>query len=231
MSVTRWWTMWRGTVCSTIEVAPVPGKLALLPGSRAMEVRTLLADHDSGGRSNSVAEDLADVVLIEAPGMGAVVDEVLAADGGGIGIRRVSGPDRRRELASCSLAWTASGTATLECALLDVPMVVGYRLQPLSYAIAQLLVRVPHVALVNLIAEERVAPELIQGEWRADRLAEVSRRLLDGGADRTAAGAWNGSGGGSVLPGPRGGRPRPFSSTVERSLRSRQRGSASSPQW
>ena len=91
----------------------------------------------------------------------------------------MSGPDRRRELASCSIAWTASGTATLECALLDVPMVVGYRLQPLSFAIARLLVRVPHVALVNLIAEERVAPEFIQGQWRADHLAEITTRILD----------------------------------------------------
>ena len=43
--------------------------------------------------------------------------------------------------------------------------------------------RVPHVALVNLIAEERVVPELIQGEWRAERLGEVSRQMLAGGAD------------------------------------------------
>jgi len=66
--------------------------------------------------------------------------------------------------------------------------VVGYRLQPLSFAIARLLVRVPHVALVNLIAEKRVAPELIQGQWRADRLAEVTTQVLaDDGAEQRAA--------------------------------------------
>lgn len=168
-------------------VPRVPGKIALLPGSRAMEVRNLLPVMIQS-LADLGRERLAEVVLIEAPGMRAVVDKVLAAEGGGSGVRRVSGPDRRRELASCSLAWTASGTATLECALLDVPMVVGYRLQPLSYAIARLLVRVPHVALVNLIAEERVAPELIQGAWRATDLAELSRRLLDGGGDRQRPG-------------------------------------------
>ena len=58
--------------------------------------------------------------------------------------------DRHRALAASAAALVASGTATLECALLDVPMVVGYRLHPVSYALAKLMVRVPHVALVNL---------------------------------------------------------------------------------
>jgi len=164
------------------QVSRVAGKVALLPGSRSMEIRQLLPTMIQAVRDLG-SEDSSEAVLIEAPGVCAVVDEVLADQGDGGEIRRVSGSDRRRELASCVLAWTASGTATLECALLDVPMVVGYRLQALSYAVARLLVRVPHVALVNLIAEERVAPELIQSDWRADNLAEVSRRLLGGGAD------------------------------------------------
>ena len=62
-------------------------------------------------------------------------------------------------------------------------MVVGYRMQALSFALARLLVRVPHVGLINLIAEERVSPELIQGDWTAERLATISRRLLGGGGD------------------------------------------------
>jgi len=169
------------------EVARVAGKIALLPGSRSMEVRSLLPTMIAAATELG-ADCLSDAVLIEAPGVGRVVDDVFAAHGGADRIRRVSGPDRRRELASCSLAWTASGTATLECALLDVPMVVGYRLQPLSFAIARLLVRVPHVALVNLIAEKRVAPELIQGQWRADRLAEITTQVLaDDGAEQRAA--------------------------------------------
>lgn len=167
-------------------ISPIDGKLALLPGSRAMEVRHLLptmveAVGELDGRLFS------EVVLVEAPGMAEVVDEVLGSSAGSP-IRRVAGPDRRRELASCSLAWTASGTATLECALLDVPMIVGYRLQPLSYAIAKLLVRVPHVALVNLIAENRVCPELIQNDWSPAGLAEVTRQLVDGGLDQQRRG-------------------------------------------
>lgn len=168
------------------DVPRVAGKIGLLPGSRAMEVRSLLPIMIEAVTELG-PERLSEAVLIEAPGVGKVVDEVLATSGCGDRIRRVSGPGRRRDLASCSLAWTASGTATLECALLDVPMVVGYRLQPVSYAIARLLVRVPHVALVNLIAEERVAPELIQGNWRADRLAEITTRILDGNGESQRA--------------------------------------------
>ncbi len=174
------------------EVARVAGKIALLPGSRAMEVRSLLPTMIVA--ANKLETDcLSEAVLIEAPGVSGVVDEIFATHGGGDRIRRVSGPNRRRELASCSLAWTASGTATLECALLDVPMVVGYRLQPLTFAIARLLVRVPHVALVNLIAEERVAPELIQGQWQPERLADVSRPAAGERWGRTAVGPGTGS--------------------------------------
>jgi len=163
-------------------ISPIRGKLALLPGSRAMEVRQLLPTMvDAVGKLDHASDS--EVLLIQAPGMGEVVDDVLGSAEGGA-IRRVPGPDRRRELASCSLAWTASGTATLECALLGVPMVVGYRLQPLSYAVAKLLVDVPHVALVNLIAERRVVPELIQKDWSPAGLAEVTRSLLDGGLDQ-----------------------------------------------
>jgi lipid-A-disaccharide synthase len=164
------------------QIPRVNGKIALLPGSRAMEIRHLLPTmiRAMEGLDDNVVSD---AVLIEAPGVGRIVDDVFASVEGSGRIRRVAGPDRRTELASSALAWTASGTATLECALLDVPMVVGYRLQPLSYAVAKVLVRVPHVALVNLIAEERVAPELIQGEWSSERLEAISRTLLDGGSE------------------------------------------------
>jgi lipid-A-disaccharide synthase len=156
-------------------------RLALLPGSRAMEVRSLLPTMLSAAR-NVVPRLVDEIVLIEAPGVQDVVASVLSESDAGDLVIRVRGKDRRQELARATLAWTASGTATLECALLDVPMVVGYRLQTVSYALARLLVRVPHVALVNLIAQQRVAPELIQGDWNPDRLVSESARLL--AADR-----------------------------------------------
>jgi lipid-A-disaccharide synthase len=127
---------------------------------------------------------VSDAVLVEAPGMGTAIDDVLNRHDRDPRLRRSAGPGRRRELAGCSMAWTASGTATLECALLDVPMAVGYVLQPVSYTLARALVRVPHVALANLIAGDRVAPELIQRQWNPDRLVDVALELLGDAGDR-----------------------------------------------
>jgi lipid-A-disaccharide synthase len=161
---------------------PVPGRIALLPGSRAMEVRRLLPAMVAGLRElpQSTIEE---AILVEAPGVGEAIDAVLASQLREPRLRRIRGQRRRIELAQSSLAWTASGTATLECALLDVPMVVGYRLQTMSAALARLMVSVPHAALVNLIAERRAAPELMQRDFRPARLADETRRLLAGGAD------------------------------------------------
>jgi lipid-A-disaccharide synthase len=67
-------------------------------------------------------------------------------------------------------------------------MVVGYRLQPLSYAVARLLVRVPNVALVNLIVGRTVVPELLQKMWCPDRLAAVTSEILTTGSAEQKAG-------------------------------------------
>jgi lipid-A-disaccharide synthase len=160
---------------------PERGWLAMLPGSRAMEVRQLLPVMLRTLQMMPPSLVKA-VVLVEAPGMEAEVDTVLADCATDTRLRRVRGEERRRELASCELAWTASGTATLECALLDVPMVVGYRLQPVSYALAKLLVKVPNVALVNLIVGRTVVPELLQNGWCAERLAAVTSKIFKSGA-------------------------------------------------
>jgi lipid-A-disaccharide synthase len=154
-----------------------PHRLALLPGSRAMEVRNLLPIMLEA-LSRLPERLVSQAVLVEAPGISSVIDEIIDRQGSDPRIRRVTGDGRRRELAASAGAWTASGTATLECALLDVPMLVGYRLQPLSALLARLLVNVPHAALVNLIAGKRLAPELLQKEWSPERLTELTKGLL-----------------------------------------------------
>jgi lipid-A-disaccharide synthase len=99
---------------------------------------------------------------------------------------RLAGIDIRVVEQSCyeavnaaDLVWTASGTATLETALLLKPMIIVYRLSWLTYWIARLLVRVEHIGMANLIAGERVVPELIQGDLRPERIVEESRHILD----------------------------------------------------
>ena len=80
---------------------------------------------------------------------------------------------------SCDAVITASGTATLELALLGVPMVIVYRVSSLTYAIARRMIRIPDVGLVNIIAGETVVPELIQHQARANKVASATARFLE----------------------------------------------------
>jgi lipid-A-disaccharide synthase len=73
----------------------------------------------------------------------------------------------------------ASGTATLETALLERPMVIVYRLSRVSYALARLLVGVPFIGMPNIVAGREIVPELIQGAATGRRIASVARRILD----------------------------------------------------
>jgi lipid-A-disaccharide synthase len=82
-------------------------------------------------------------------------------------------------LASADLSIASSGTAAVEAALLDAPMIVIYRLAPLTAALARCLVRTPMFAMVNLIAGRRVVPELVQKDFTPERLAAEAVRLLD----------------------------------------------------
>jgi lipid-A-disaccharide synthase len=86
--------------------------------------------------------------------------------------------------AAADAALTKSGTSTLELALAGVPMAVTYRVNPLTAAIARRLIRVPHVAMVNLLAGREAVPELLQGDCRPERLAAALTTLL---ADAEAA--------------------------------------------
>ena len=180
--------------------------VALLPGSRWHEVEALLPAMASAAAALQQRGLLRTARLIAAPGLDPVrLQALLPAGAGDI---EVVSRDRHGALAACGVAMVASGTATLECALLDVPMVVGYRLHAASYQLARILVKVPHVALVNLVKGERIAPELVQrdltvgglvarvtellgaaGEAQRGGLAEVRQRLGPPGASARAAAA------------------------------------------
>ena len=82
-------------------------------------------------------------------------------------------------LAAADLALAASGTVTVEAALLGTPMVTFYRVNAASWALGKLLVRTPYFAMANLIAGEKLVPELMQNEATGLRLAEEAGRLLD----------------------------------------------------
>lgn len=153
------------------------GKLtvAMMPGSRAKEVASLTGPMvEAAGR---LAEERdVQFVLIRASTIERG-DLERAAAGAAVTVRVADG-DGYDTLAAADLVWVASGTATLEAGLLRKPMVIIYRLSPLSYWLGRLLVRVEHIGMVNIIAGERVVPELIQNEVTPDRIVAETRRML-----------------------------------------------------
>jgi lipid-A-disaccharide synthase len=166
----------RETVLARLGLDPAQPIIALLPGSRGPEVEYHLPVMLEAAarfererriqffciRASTVASGVIDAALRQA---------------------QISMPivtDRRYDAISvANLVWVASGTATLETALLLKPMIVVYRLAALTYLLARWLVKLDHVAIVNLIAKKRVVPELIQSEFNAARLIEESRALLN----------------------------------------------------
>jgi lipid-A-disaccharide synthase len=92
--------------------------------------------------------------------------------------------DARAALFHARASVVASGTATVEAALIGNPFVVVYRVSALTYAIAKRIVKVPHVAMANLIAGKRVVPELIQHDFTAANIVQQLTPLLPDGAPR-----------------------------------------------
>lgn len=150
-------------------------RVALLPGSRESELAALLPAM-AGAVARLGARLPIDVRLIRAPSLDAGLVERAAA-AANLSAEIVA-EDRLRAVADSHLALCASGTATLETGLLGTPMIVLYRLAPLSYLLARLLVRVPHFSLVNLVLERSAVPELLQKEASPERIAGLAERLL-----------------------------------------------------
>jgi lipid-A-disaccharide synthase len=174
--------------------------VAILPGSRANEVSRILPDLLAAADRIRAAVPGAQFLVARAPHL----DDALF-DAEGI---RIVEQDTDTVLAAADVALTASGTATIQSALHDTPMVVVYRVSPMTYRLARRLVRVPSIAMVNLIAGEPIVPELVQDAFTPDAvareaismltdparaariregLARVRARLGDHGASRRAA--------------------------------------------
>ena len=153
------------------------GKLtvALMPGSRTKEVASLAGPMIEAAGRLAQERDV-QFVLIRASTIER--GELERAAAGASATVRIADGDGYDTLAAADLVWVASGTATLEAGLLQKPMVIAYRLSRLSYWVGRLLVRVEHIGMVNIIAGERVVPELIQDEVTADRIVAETRRML-----------------------------------------------------
>ncbi len=156
--------------------------VAIMPGSRQKEVASLIGPMLEAARALAREREV-QFVLIRASTIErgelerAVSDAPFAV--------RIADGDAYNVLAAADLVWVASGTATLEVGLLKKPMVIAYRLSPLSYWLGRMLIRVEHIGMVNIIAGERVVPELIQSDVTAERILVETRRLLRPEVHRT----------------------------------------------
>lgn len=157
--------------------------LGLLPGSRMSEIKAHLplmlesAGRLKAGRSNGVSLAVAQADSL-ASGELTPFLELGPKD-----VKLVVG--RTHDLQNAAdVILTASGTATLETALMLTPMVVIYRLKLLSYQIFRRMIKIEHVAMANLIAGEEVVPELLQNDARPDNIVTELNRILDSPEDR-----------------------------------------------
>jgi lipid-A-disaccharide synthase len=169
----------RETFCRQHNLDPQKQILTILPGSRDAELRQhlpLLRDACWLIHREAVAQ----FVVAAAP----ATDNEFLRQGWPhqIPLRVVVG-QTYNALAAADAAIVSSGTATIEAALLNVPMVVIYRVTPLTALLAKPLVRTPFFSMVNLIAEKRAVPELIQSDFTPARVAAEVLSLLN---DRTA---------------------------------------------
>lgn len=166
-----------------------PSRIVVMPGSREGEIRRLLPIlRDAVARLRAARSDL-DVVLIRADSVPlSLLREVAgpALDGWTV----ASGPHLAL-LSAADVLLVASGTATLEGVVAGIPMVVVYRVNPITYAVGRLLVKVSHVAMANIVSDDgsgvRAVPELIQREATPARVsAEAAGFLLDPARTREA---------------------------------------------
>ena len=167
-------TLSRQEFCSQHGLAPEKPLIALLPGSRRGE-----ASRHLGPVLDAVAR------LTQQRPMNFVLP-ASTTTGRAFFTQRISDPavqviegETENALANADLALVASGSATVEAALLGAPMVVFYRVTAASWMVGRMLVDVPFYSMVNLLAQRRIVPELIQSDCTGERLAGEAGRLLE----------------------------------------------------
>jgi lipid-A-disaccharide synthase len=154
---------------------PAKRLVVLLPGSRRREVERMLPEM-AGAAEQLATRHPVQFAIVLAPTLSRSLVEPLVA-GRGVVLPLIEG-DAYNLVAAADLVLTASGTATLEVALLGRPMVIMYRASPLTYLAGRALIRVPWIGMPNLIAGRVIVPELIQSEVSATRIAREAEGIL-----------------------------------------------------
>ena len=189
----------RADFASQHQLDPAAQWVGLLPGSRAKEIRANLPEMLRAARllikQTGPAQFLFPLAATLTQEQRSLAQSLVQEHGSDVTVRliRDSGIEgavaptaggARGALFHARASVVASGTATVEAALIGNPFVVVYRVSPLTYAIAQRVVTVPHVAMANLIAGCRAVPELIQGDFTAENIVHHLAPLLPDGPPR-----------------------------------------------
>ncbi|NQD91747.1 lipid-A-disaccharide synthase, partial [Pseudomonas sp. CrR25] len=163
---------------------PLDGPVvALMPGSRGGEVARLGSLFlDAAVRLRALRPGIRFVLPCASPERRVQLEQLLV--GRDLPLSLLDGRSHEA-LAACDAVLIASGTATLEALLYKRPMVVAYRVAPLTYRILKRLVKSPYISLPNLLAERLLVPELIQEAATPEALAQLLAPLLEGGEVQT----------------------------------------------
>ena len=150
--------------------------VGLLPGSRMNEINSLL--DEMLGAAKKIKNEICQCQFLLP--IAESIDPVIIRKKLGhnpLGIKIIK-DETYNVMNSCDALIIASGSATLEAGIIGCPMVIIYKLSPLTYWLALMLINTPFYGLVNIVAEERVAPELIQKKANANNIASEILKIL-----------------------------------------------------
>lgn len=177
-------TMPRAEFLQSLGIAPDSTVIGILPGSRKREIAEMLPVFLAAAKL--MQGQLAKPVFLLPLAPTLSEDDLLAHGLAEAGIEvRVVRENRYELMAACDAVMAASGTVSLELAILNVPMVVSYRVSPLTYFLGRRLIKVQYASLVNLVAGREVVPELLQHEAEPKKIARATVCLVANQAERT----------------------------------------------
>jgi lipid-A-disaccharide synthase len=179
----------REEFCRRNDLDPARPIVSFLPGSRRKELQRILPRMLASMKQLTAARPDVQCVVVVAPSR--TIEEtrqILTQENGAAAIKLVRS-QTREALAASDAAAIASGTATLEAALLETPMVVVYKESAVNWHTLGRLITVSHYGLVNLVAGREIAKELMQNDLTAGKLSDELLELLDPATNKTARAA------------------------------------------
>lgn len=168
----------REQVCAEFGLDPDRPLIGMVPGSRRKEVTQFLPIMLEGAKRYREIDPSAQFVIVQASTIG---DDMIreAIDKAGLDFKPVVAPRLRYSIrSSCDFSWVKSGTSTLEAAILGTPMLIVYRVNSLTWLIGKQVFTIGHIGLPNIVAGDRIVPELLQDEFTPRNLAEKTHHYL-----------------------------------------------------